>query len=382
MVLIHEDQYGGGTRQTFYILEQLVRSGYQAVLVSNASDSWLGRRLRESGLQVITRFTSTIQRALHPVRDFQALLCLLKTIREERPDVLVTAGVKLVGLGCLAGWLMQVPLRVAIVRGRGGEEGTGMYRAIVLMEKFVAALGTRFITVCEFNRQQMIREGTCNDKNSLTIHNGADIAECRSGVRGRFRATLGLREDAFLIGMVGRLTPQKRYAAFIRMLAPLCQEFPHVTGLIIGDGPDREALQNCIEQAGLSGRIRITGFIQSMPDVYADLNASVLLTRYEGLANALLESSAAGVPMVADDVCGNAEIVRHGENGYIIPPEDLAGGTALLRQLILDPALCEALGRRGHEIAEADFDRQRQIERIIQNLVPLDDGRPAGVKTV
>lgn len=368
LLLVHEGLYGGGSRQSFYLLESLVQAGLSAVLVSNAKESWLGRQLEKQPLPVKTYYTSVIQRSINPLKELLAFLYLIGVFLKEKPDVLLTCGVKLIGLGCFAGWLCRIPLRVAIIRGQGAPEGSVMLKIIYAMERFVALLGTRFITVCDYNRQEMITQGIAKSENLVTIHNGTDLVAYGSGCQGWLRRQYNLSEDAFIIGMVGRLSRQKRFDQFIQLLVKLCECHSTVYGFIIGDGEDRDPLQQQINAAGMADRIFITGFVEQMPDLYSDLNLSVLLTRYEGCANALLESAVAGVPIIADAVCGNSEVVIHGENGYIFQPGDIQQAIAYAQTLITDPKACCRMGQRGREIAQERFDRVKQTARLVQVL--------------
>ncbi len=376
MVLIHEDQYGGGTRQTFHILNELARRNMQAILVSNTHDSWLGDQIEKTGINVKRINTDLIQRAINPIQDFRTLLFLIKTMKQERPKSMITAGVKLIGLGCLAAWFCGVPNKLVIVRGRGAGEQSKLYLAVKMMEKFVSLLGTSFITVAEFNRQQMIRDGVTQADNIYTIHNGTDIQWAQSGMQGRFRTEFNIDPDAHLIGMVGRLTKQKRYLFFIDMIKELVNKHPDKTingkkihAVIIGDGPTRDTLQARINQHNLQDVITITGYYATMPDAYADLNVSCLFTYYEGLPNALLESSAAGIPMIADRICGNPEIVQHNKNGFIVEPEDMQTTIKHLETLITDTSVYKTCSDEGKRIATEEFNHRDQISKIVDYTI-------------
>jgi glycosyltransferase involved in cell wall biosynthesis len=376
MFLVHEDGYGGGSRQTFYILQHVIAQKHQAILVSNASSSWLGQQIQSADLPVVCHFNSSIQRSIHPVNELRVLFFLLRVMWLEKPDIVVMSTVKLIGLGSVAAWLMQIPRKIAVIRGQGAAPGSWMMSCIYAMEWLLARLGVRFVTVCEYDRQQMLRRRLCPPTHVTTIHNGSDISLFAHGKPHVLRQHLGIPPEAFVIGMVGRLTPQKRYDAFIHILTTLCRQYPQVYGLLIGDGRDRDRLQQVIEASGFSDRIRITAFMSAMPDVYAGLDLSVLLTRYEGCSNALMESAAAGLPILADDVCGNAEIVHHGHSGYIIAPHDLAGAVAYATQFIEDSTQCQRMGSIGQTIAVKDFNRDIQIARLVEHILESTEKGP------
>lgn len=365
LVLVHENLYGGGSRQSFYILSALTRKGLIPVLVSNAQKSWLGRQIEATSLPVTTYYTDWIQRAINPFKDFGVLLYLIRVFWQEKPDVVLTSGIKLIGLGSIAAWICRVPRSFAIIRGQGAQMGSFLLRLVYAMEWFVARLGVRFIAVCEYNRQEMIEQQICHADALFTVHNGTDIEKVQSGQKGIIREKFGIPKDAYVIGMIGRFSNQKCFDQFIRFVEVLCQRHPNVYGLLIGDGENHQALGQQIDQTGFSDRILITGFLQDMENVYADLDLSVLFTRYEGCANALIESSAAGIPMIVEDVCGNAEVVLHGQNGYVVSAGDIEQAVHYAEQLIREPEQAKAMRQAGQSIAKERFDRNQQQEKLI-----------------
>jgi glycosyltransferase involved in cell wall biosynthesis len=105
-----------------------------------------------------------------------------------------------------------------------------------------------------------------------------------------------------------------------------------------------------------AGDVEWWGFRRDMPAVFDDADAVCLPSRYgEGVPKVLLEAAACGLPMVVTDSPGCREVVRQGENGLLVPVGDIEALATALRRLIEDGALRERMGRRGREIAEAEF---------------------------
>jgi glycosyltransferase involved in cell wall biosynthesis len=142
------------------------------------------------------------------------------------------------------------------------------------------------------------------------------------------------------IGYVGRLAPQKRadrlVEAFGRMREP-------ASLVVVGDGPDRERVQALA--AGLP-RTHLTGFVEhtAVPAVLASLDVLVLPSAYEEMGSVLTEAMASGLPVVASDVGGIPEVVRHGETGLLVPPGDVDALATALDRLAADPDLRARLG--------------------------------------
>jgi len=367
-VFVHENQYGGGSRQTFYLLEALVKNNIKPILISNAKETWLGKNIKNSSLPVHCYFTKLIQRKLDFVKDFKALLYFIQVLNNEKPDIIVSSGVKLLGLANLAAFFCNTPQKFALIRGQGAPPNTIRIKIIFFMEKFLALLGTKFITVSKYDRNMMILKKICPPSQIKVIHNGTFIyAKNNSSLREK----LNIPHDAFVIGMIGRLCPQKRYDQFIKLSEKLCLKDKNIYGLLIGDGIDKSKLQKKIDETQVFNQIIITGYVPK-EDIYSTLDISVLLTDYEGCSNALLESTAAGIPVITNDICGNKEVIIHNKNGFIIKSGDIENAAKYIIKLKENNRLRHKFGINGKIIANKKFNREKQIIKLILTLLNSD----------
>jgi glycosyltransferase involved in cell wall biosynthesis len=364
VLTIQEHSYGGASKQVFWTLQSLHNQGYESVLISNAEKTWLGEEIRAAGLSTKTYYTPWIQRGFNPIKELLVLLYFIFVLLREKPDAILLGGAKLILEGGIASWICGIPKRYACIHGLGSPPNSPMAKLSLMGFRLLAALKTRFITICDFDHNLLLSKGALNPHRLVQVHNGTDIEFVRSGLPGHFRKSQNLPDDAIVIGMVGRLAKQKRYEHFIQMMTELIPENEQVYGFLIGDGPLRKALQSQIDRTPYRDRIRITGYLAAMNHVYADLDISVLLTHYEGLPNALAESCAAGIPMVATRICGNPEIVIHGENGYLV--DSLEEAVYCVQQLIQDSTLRHTFGQRAKVLAERKNDYRKQTQQLIQ----------------
>ena len=166
------------------------------------------------------------------------------------------------------------------------------------------------------------------------------------------------------IGYVGRLAAQKRVdllvTAFGRMTEP-------AELVVVGDGPERARVHRLVEQSPAADRIRTTGFVEhsAVPGVLASLDVLVLPSAYEEMGSVLTEAMAAGLPVVASDVGGIPEVVRHGETGLLVPPGDVAALAAALDRLVADPGLREHLAAGARRRA-ADYSWPSLAARVAE----------------
>jgi glycosyltransferase involved in cell wall biosynthesis len=200
----------------------------------------------------------------------------------------------------------------------------------------------------------------------------------------------GLREQAFAsctpaiprkagtlrLGMIARMnSPVKNHPAFLKAAAKLSQQFPAVEFLLVGDGPLRPALEQMAAELGIKEKVIFAGERQDIPAMLASLDVSVLISSSESLSNVILESMAAGVPVVATDVGGNPELVKHGETGLLVPPGDEKKLVEALAQLVSSPGLRSQYAARSKNFARARFHIDEVCRRFEQLYVSLAKAR-------
>ena len=161
---------------------------------------------------------------------------------------------------------------------------------------------------------------------------------------------------------VGRLGKEKRVDRFLSLLSHLRKRSPQLQfeGEIIGDGPLRPRLEQQARDLGLiPGVVRFRGAVADMATVYKDANVLVHTSDHEGTPNVLLEAMASGLPVVATRVGGVAEIIKHGETGYLV---EVGNDDALLLALLKvvgDENLRRACATRAREHVVANYSVNR-----------------------
>lgn len=162
-----------------------------------------------------------------------------------------------------------------------------------------------------------------------------------------FVREFGLPHDAMTIGMAAQLIPRKGHRHLLETLPALCAEFPRLHVLLFGRGRLEAELRARIDALGLSDRVRLAGFRVDLPRWIGALDVFAHPAEMEGLGIAVLQASAAAVPVVASDAGGLPEAVVPGETGLLVPPGDVAALGAALRRLLSDEALRHAMGAAG-----------------------------------
>jgi glycosyltransferase involved in cell wall biosynthesis len=153
------------------------------------------------------------------------------------------------------------------------------------------------------------------------------------------------------VGSVGRLTEQKGYDLLIRALPGL----PGATVVLVGDGPQRERLEDLAARLGVAERLRITGWTADPRSHLPAFDVFALPSRWEGMPLGILEAMHAGLPVVASDVGSVGEAVSDEETGLLVAPGDLAALRESLAGLLADPQRCRRMGERGRAVAAQRF---------------------------
>ena len=163
------------------------------------------------------------------------------------------------------------------------------------------------------------------------------------------------------VGMVARMNAHsKNHAGFLRIASRIHGKMPEVEFLVAGDGPLRPELEKQARDLGLANHVVFLGDREDVPDVFASIDVAVLTSDSESLSNVLLEAMAAGLPVVAYHVGGNAELVNE-ERGVLIPAGDEEGFAAAVLRLLALPAMRLQLGQNGRQFARENF----ALERIL-----------------
>jgi glycosyltransferase involved in cell wall biosynthesis len=172
-----------------------------------------------------------------------------------------------------------------------------------------------------------------------------------------------------VIGSLGRLTDQKGYDLLVRILP----ELPGATLVLVGDGPERTALERTAAQLGVGERLLITGWRADARAYLPAFDVFALPSRWEGMPLGILEAMHAGLPVLAADVGSVAEAVCDGESGYVVAPDDRDALRERLQRMLADPELRRRMGERGRSLARERFTdtaMARRYEAIYRSLVP------------
>lgn len=175
---------------------------------------------------------------------------------------------------------------------------------------------------------------------------------------------LGLRKENQIVLTLGRLTRQKGYDVLIQSFIMVVRKQSKAVLLIGGDGPDMESFKRQIAEAGMQGHILLLGIVSDVTELLEICDVYVNSSRWEGLPITLLEAIAARKPIVATRVGGNAEVVREGETGLLVPPERADLLAEAILNVLGDKALRDKLGTQAYELFKNDYTIEKHCETL------------------
>ncbi|KRA42335.1 glycosyltransferase [Pseudoxanthomonas sp. Root630] len=222
------------------------------------------------------------------------------------------------------------------------------------------------VAVCDAARRRFAEDGVHPRHGLLSVPNGIRLerfSRADPSARRALVAELELPAGSRIVGTVGRLQPVKDHALLLRAFAKVRVQVPEAVLVIVGDGPLRGALEAQAVQAGLADAVRFLGDRHDVPRLLAGMELFALSSSSEGYSIALLEACASGLPIVATDVGGNREIVRHGINGRLVPSGDIAAIATALIALLRSADQASAMGQAGYAWAQAEASFRTMAER-------------------
>ena len=188
------------------------------------------------------------------------------------------------------------------------------------IERWLAGKCCRVCPVSDAIKQYTLPHLALPVEKVQTIINGVSVGDT---TRSKLcRSDLGIRDSAFVLCFVGRVAEEKNLFFLFSLMPQLVKEIPDVQLLIVGDGTERNTLEEYSREKGFADHVLFVGFQSEPLDYLACADVFVLPSRYEGISIAILEAMSAGLPVVATDVGGNREVVVPDETGIIVPLDD------------------------------------------------------------
>lgn len=229
------------------------------------------------------------------------------------------------------------------------------------MRRAAGLCADSYVAVSQSTAEVARREFECLPRRLRVIRNGTDLSRFApdEAVGHEIREELGIAHDAFVVGTVGRIYPEKAHPFLLDSLESVLSDSFHV--IIVGDGPRASELREKVAGLSRPESVHLLGLRRDIPRLLCAVDVFALPSLYEGLPIVLPEAMAAGLPVVATAVGGVPSVVAEGESGFLVSSGD---GEALLNRIVQlerEPLLRKSMGDRAQKLAHQYYSSDRMV---------------------
>jgi len=323
-------------------------------------------RARERGVRLLP--LPTLVRPLSPLKDLQTLIRLFFIIRSLHPHIVHTHTSKAGILGRWAAFWAKVPVICHTPHGHifWGYFGAITTKLFIFLERLTAHITDCLImlTPQELSDHQAVHISPRGQ--FVVIHSGVDLspfASLPTRVEGTRQSSDYYQDDDIIIGTVGRLTPVKGQHHLLTAFALFLRNGGRGRCVIVGEGESRPALEQQAQALGIAERVIFLGWRADIAALMATWDVFVLTSLNEGMGKVVVEAMASALPIIAHRVGGVQDLVREGENGFLITPGDHEGLADALMFMYKQRELRQEMGSRNRQRA-CTYTKEAMIEKI------------------
>ena len=250
--------------------------------------------------------------------DFKSIKAIRHYIEQIKPDIVYAHSSKAGALARIA----DLGINNKVIYNPHGwafnmQQSAKKKETYKCVERISAHFCDKIVCISDAERESALREKICKSNKLQVIYNGIDLEEIKN-TKPKTREELGIPEDAFVVGQVGRLSEQKAPDTFVKAAKLIKEKIPNAYFVLVGDGELRNQIEKMIHEDGLDNSFLITGWVDNPAAYMKMMNVGTLLSRWEGFGLVLPEYMACGVPIVATGVDAIPNIIQDGRNGFII----------------------------------------------------------------
>ena len=350
---------GGQELRILMEMEAMTSLGFESSLIARRDSPILAEALRRG----LDAYPIDIRSSIDPL----AIGNFFSFLKKRRIDLVNAHNSKDGWNAALAAKLLGLP----VVRSR---HIANPIRTGKVSQMIYGPLCAKVMTTSESIRGDMITRGVQAQK-IVSIPTGVDVARFRSGTPGRFRAALGIPDDAPLVAQIAVLRGSKGPHIFLEAALRLVAEGCPAWFVLVGEGPSRKLLER-MQNDQPSPRIVLCGRREDIPDVLADLDLVVLAaTQPEGVPQAILQAFAAGVPVIASNLGGINEVAIDGQTAITLPAKDSPLLAKAIAEQLAAPAKGQENAVRARVLAETRYSREAMLRQMHDLYAGLIAGR-------
>jgi glycosyltransferase involved in cell wall biosynthesis len=315
-----------------------------------------------------------MRREISPMADIIAIKKIRRLIKRYNPDIIYCHSSKGGALGRIASLGFNRKIKIVYnphgwaFNMRGSKIKMLIY---VLIERILALYTHNIIVISKAEKESALKNRICAKEKLILIYNGIEISAIQTIIPIE-KINIGMPSDAFVIGMVGRISEQKAPDIFIEAAKLIKERISNAFFVIVGDGVLRSTIEEKSKEYGIFDSLIITNWIDNVIPYVKIFDIALLLSRWEGFGLALAEYMAAEKPIIATNIDAIPELIENNRNGLLIPVDDACAVCDAVLTLKDNSQLREKFIHESLEIVNAKFDIKRVIiehEKLFQHLI-------------
>ncbi len=364
--IMHIVQSAGGVeRYILMLLKNMDSSKYENILV--CSNDY--KEENYNGLVNAFECINMI-RPINIVSDVKAIIYVRSIIKKYKPNIVYMHSSKGGAIGRIAnigiknnsiynphGWSFNMdcdPKKKAIYRWT---------------ERLLSRLCNMIIAISDYEKKTAIENKICRPDKIRVIYNGTDIDEYirKKDIYSLTRADLGIQNDAYIIGTVGRLSKQKAPDTFIKAAGIIKKYIPKAFFLMVGDGEMKNEIEDLIRKMDLQKSVLVTGWVNEPMEYIRLFDQAMLLSRWEGFGLVLAEYMLAKKPIIATNVDAISDLITDRVNGLLVKMDDIEAIARASKEIYEDKELVNLMINNSFRLVNERFN----IKRVVSELETL-----------
>lgn len=372
LFVITKSNWGGAQRYVYDLATNLPKMQFD-VVVACGGEGLFKERLIHEHIRVID--VPFLARDINLLNDFKAFFALQKIFREERPDIVHLNSTKIGGLGALAGRLARVPKIIFTAHGWVFNESRNVIWELFTytLSWITVLLAHTTITISYKEEGQALAFPLVKSSKLAMVYIAAGDIAYKDRVSARrlisVKTNQNVPEKTVWVGSIGELHRNKGYRYALEAFKELKEEGVPFFYCIIGEGEERDTLEEYVRDAGLEDAVVLAGAIPdatSGATLMKAFDIFLLPSTKEGLPYVILEAGNAGIPVIATFVGGVPEIVSHGESGLLVLPGDTDTLKQAIKTLLFDERIRRSYSEKLTDTIKEKFSLLRMVRETVR----------------
>lgn len=308
------------------------------------------------------------------IYDVKAIVSVRKAIKKYKPDIVYAHSSKAGAIARIA----DIGLHNHCIYNPHGwafnMQCSPIKRKVyITIEHLAAHFCERIICISDAEKESALKYRICSSDKLQVIYNGIDIDECKNCVHRIKRADLGIPDDAFVVGMVGRISKQKAPDIFIRAAKMIKEKVSSAHFILVGSGDMEGEVRKYAADNGFLDSVHITGWVDNSLSYIELFDVACLISRWEGFGLVLPEYMLAGKPIIATNVDAIPNIIANGLNGILVPVDQVEMICEKVIRLKNDDRLINRLCRQAQIDAEEKYDVRRTVKQHCELFIRIQN---------